>query len=104
MAGVLRHASDEVLFKSSGACSGCTAGICASLARTLGFGAGRAAIAHAAAAARSASAAALCDDRTCCSELLGSVIRAVGIIERFERDPDGSAVLWVVPASVKASE
>jgi hypothetical protein len=103
VAGVLRHAFDEVLL-SLGACSGSAAGICASLAHTLGFGAGHAAIACAAAATCSASAAALCDDRTCCSELLGSVIQAVVIIECIERDPDGSAVLWVVPASVKVSE
>ena len=107
MAAVLRCASDMVLL-SSGACSGRPATIRASPARTLGLGAGRAAAdcaavaARAAAAARSVSAAALCDDRTCCSELLRSVIRAVGTIERFERDPDDSSALWVVPAFTKA--
>jgi hypothetical protein len=70
----------------------------------LGLGAGHAAADCAAVAAHSASATALCDDRTCCSELLRSVIRAVGTIERFEWDPDDSAALWVVPASTKAWE
>ena len=90
--------SDNVIL-TSGACSGCAAAVRDSPTCTTGFGAGRAASARAATAARSASAAALCDDRTCCSELLGSVIRAVANICHLERDPDDPTVLWVVPVS-----
>ena len=86
---MLRCGLDTVLL-SLGAFSGCSATICASPTCTLGFGAGRAATA----------CAALCDDRSCYSELLRSVIQAVGTIEHFEQDPDDSAALWV-PASTK---
>ena len=94
----LRCVSDNVIL-TSGACSGCAATVRDSPTCTTGFSASCVAAAHAATATRSASAAALCDDRTCCSELLGSVIRAVANICCSEWDPDDPTVLWVVPVS-----
>ena len=82
VATVLRCGSDTVLL-SLGAFSGCSATIHTPLTCTLGFGAGHAAT----------TCAALCDDRSCYSELLRSVIQAVGTIEYFKQDPDDSATL-----------